>query len=69
VKANPTMNLDTVKTQWRETIKSMKTAYVEKNGYGAATDDRLQRSVGLVKKALKLDATLTPTDIYVHLPN
>jgi NitT/TauT family transport system substrate-binding protein len=69
VKANPTMNLDTVKTQWRETIKSMKTAYVEKNGYGAATDDRLQRSVDLVKKALKLDATLTPTDIYVHLPN
>jgi len=69
VKANPTMNLDTVKTQWRETIKSMKTAYVEKNGYGAATDDRLQRSIDLVKKALKLDATLTPADIYVHLPN
>jgi len=69
VKANPTMNLDTVKTQWRETIKSMKTAYVAKNGYGAATDDRLQRSIDLVKKALKLDATLTPADIYVHLPN
>jgi len=69
VKANPTMNLDTLKTQWRETIKSMKTAYVAKNGYGAATDDRLQRSIDLVKKALKLDATLTPADIYVHLPN
>jgi NitT/TauT family transport system substrate-binding protein len=69
VKANPTMNLDTVKTQWRETIKSMKTAYVEKHSYGAATDDRLQRSIDLVKKALKLDATLTPADIYVHLPN
>ncbi|HEV2550760.1 MAG TPA: ABC transporter substrate-binding protein [Stellaceae bacterium] len=68
VKANPTMNLETVKTQWRETIKSMKTAYVDKNGYGAATDDRLQRSIDLVKKALKLDATLTPADIYVHLP-
>lgn len=69
VKANPTMNLDTVKTQWRETIKSIKTAYVEKNGYGAATDDRLQRSIDLVKKALKLDAALTPAGIYVHLPN
>jgi NitT/TauT family transport system substrate-binding protein len=68
VKANPTMNLDTVKTQWRETIKSIKTAYVEKNGYGAATDDRLQRSIDLVKKALKLDAALTPADIYAHLP-
>ena len=69
VKANPTMNLDTVKTQWRETIKSMKTAYVAQHGYGAATDDRLQRSIDLVKKALKLDATLTPADIYAHLPN
>jgi len=69
VKANPTMNLDTVKTQWRETIKSIKTAYVAQHGYGAATDDRLQRSIDLVKKALKLDATLTPAEIYVHLPN
>jgi len=69
VKANPTMNLDTVKTQWGETIKSMNTAYVAKNGYGNATDDRLQRTIDLVKKALKLDAALTPSDIYVRLAN
>jgi NitT/TauT family transport system substrate-binding protein len=69
VKANPTMNLDTVKTQWAETIKSMNTAYVAKNGYGAATDDRLQRTIDLVKKALKLDATLTPADLYVKVAN
>ncbi len=60
VKANPTMNLDTVKTQWTETIKSINTPYVAKNGYGAATEDRLQRTIDLVKKALKLDAALDP---------
>jgi NitT/TauT family transport system substrate-binding protein len=67
VKHNPTMNLDTVKTQWAETIKSIKTPYVEKNGYGVATGDRLQRSIGLVEKALKLDADLKPADIYTQL--
>lgn len=67
VKYNPTMNLDTVKTQWMQTIKSMQTPYVAKNGYGAATDDRLQRTIDLVQKALKLPGSLKPADIYVKL--
>ncbi|MBV8835130.1 MAG: ABC transporter substrate-binding protein [Alphaproteobacteria bacterium] len=66
-KHNPTMNLDTVKTQWAGTIKSIQTPYVEKNGYGAATDDRIERTIALTKKALKLDADLKPADIYQHL--
>jgi hypothetical protein len=37
---------------------------VAKNGYGVATPDRLQRTVGLVTKAFKLDVKLTPNDIY-----
>jgi NitT/TauT family transport system substrate-binding protein len=69
VKHNPTMNEDTVKTQWTETIRSIKTPYVAQHGYGAATDDRIQRSIDLVKKALKLDAALSPADIYVRIPN
>lgn len=67
VKYNPTMNLDVVKAQWVQTITSMKTSYVAKNGYGVATDDRIQRSIDLVKKALKLDADLNPSDIYLKL--
>ena len=67
VKYNPTMNLDTVKTQWAGTIKSMQTPYVAKNGYGAATDDRLERSIALTKKALKLEADLKPADLYLKL--
>jgi NitT/TauT family transport system substrate-binding protein len=69
VKHNPTMNQDTVKTQWTETVKSIKTPYVAQYGYGAATDDRIQRSIDLVKKALKLDAALFPADIYVKIPD
>ncbi len=67
VKHNPTMNLDTVKTQWSETIKSIQTPYVAKNGYGMATDERLLRSIALVKKALKIDADLKPADLYIQL--
>jgi NitT/TauT family transport system substrate-binding protein len=69
VKYNPTMTLDTVKAQWNETIKSINTPYVGKFGYGTATDDRLQRTIDLVKMSLKLDAALKPADIYVKVGN
>ncbi|MDR0441676.1 MAG: ABC transporter substrate-binding protein [Candidatus Accumulibacter sp.] len=65
VKHNPTMNLDTVKTQWAGTIQSIQTPYVAKHGYGAATEDRIERSISLTRKALKLDADLKPSDLYV----
>ena len=45
----------------------MQTPYVARNGYGAATDDRLERSIALTKKALKLDADLKPADLYLKL--
>jgi NitT/TauT family transport system substrate-binding protein len=65
VKHNPTMRLDTVTAQWTQTIKSMQTPYVAQHGYGVATQDRIARSIALVKKALKLDGELKPTDIYL----
>ena len=67
VKHNPTMNRDTVAAQWAETIKSMQTPYVAQHGYGAATEDRIARSIALVKKALKLDGDLKPADIYLSI--
>lgn len=67
VKHNPTMNLDTVKTQWAGTIKSIQTPYVAKNGYGVATDERLERSIALTKKALKLDADVKALDLYAKV--
>lgn len=65
VKHNPALNYDTTLAQWRQTIKSIETPYVEKHGYGAATDDRVQRTIDLVKTAMKLDTTLAPKDVYV----
>src|SRR6185312_3158192 len=64
VKHNPALNYDTTLAQWRQTIKSIETSYVKKNGYGVATDDRLQRTVDLVKTAMKLDTGIKAQDIY-----
>jgi NitT/TauT family transport system substrate-binding protein len=64
VKANPTMNYDTVLQQWTETIKSMNTPFVAQHGYGSMTEDRVQRSIDLVKKSLKLEAPLRPEDVF-----
>ena len=65
VKHNPALNYDTTLAQWKQAIKSIETAYVKKNGYGVATDDRLQRTIDLVKTAMKLDTAIGPKDIYV----
>ncbi len=65
VARNPALNYDTTLAQWRQTIKSIETAYVKKNGYGVATDERLQRTIDLVKTSMKLDAKLAPQDLYM----
>ena len=67
VKHNPTMSRDVVLSQWTETIKSINTPYVLKNGYGGWTNERVQRSIDLVKKALKLDAPLKGEDVLLKV--
>ena len=67
VRHNPTMSLDTVAAQWAQTIKSIETPYVASHGYGAATEDRIERSIALVKQALRLDGDLRPADVYLDL--
>jgi NitT/TauT family transport system substrate-binding protein len=42
----------------------MQTAYVKQHGYGAATQDRLQRTIDLARTALKIEATVTPDQLY-----
>jgi NitT/TauT family transport system substrate-binding protein len=64
VKYNTTMNRDTVFTQWSGTIKSMQTPYAAQHGYGVATDERINRSIALTKKALKFDADLKAEDLF-----
>jgi len=64
VRYNPTLDLATTQAQWTQSIKAINTAYVKQHGYGAATPDRLQRTVDLVKQAFKLTGDLKPQDIY-----
>jgi len=64
VKHNPALNYDTTLAQWRQTVKSIETPYEKKNGYGVATDDRVQRTIDLVKTAMKLDASIAGQDVY-----
>jgi NitT/TauT family transport system substrate-binding protein len=61
---NPTLKYETTLTQWKQAIQAIETPYVKQHGYGAATADRLQRTIDLVSKALKLNAKLKPDDIY-----
>jgi NitT/TauT family transport system substrate-binding protein len=67
VKHNPTMGIELVKTQWSGTIQSIQTPYVAKNGYGVALKDRIERSIALTQKALKLDGQVMPDDLYMTL--
>jgi NitT/TauT family transport system substrate-binding protein len=64
VKHNPTLDEATTLAQWRQSIKAMTTPYVAKNGYGVATPDRVQRTIDLVRQAFKMEATLSPGDVY-----
>jgi NitT/TauT family transport system substrate-binding protein len=64
VKANPTLDQATTLAQWRQSIKAITTPYVAKNGYGVATPQRVQRTIDLLKQAFKLEASLSPNDIY-----
>lgn len=50
--------------QWQESIRALQTPYTAEHGYGAATRERLQRSIDLVGQAVKLDAAPRPDDIF-----
>ena len=64
VKHNPTLDQATTLAQWRQSIKAINTDYVKKNGYGVATSDRIQRTIDLVKQAMKLETAPTVADVY-----
>jgi NitT/TauT family transport system substrate-binding protein len=65
VKHNAALNYDTTLAQWRQTIKSIETPFAKKNGYGVATDERMQRTIDLVKTAMKVDASIAARDLHV----
>jgi NitT/TauT family transport system substrate-binding protein len=64
VQHNPTLDYDTTLAQWRQSIKAISTDYVQEHGYGAATPERVDRNIALVKQALQLDAPLTADEVF-----
>jgi NitT/TauT family transport system substrate-binding protein len=64
VKYNPTLNEALTLAQWRQAIKGIETPYVKTNGYGIATTDRVERTIGFVKQAFKVEAPIMPDQVY-----
>ncbi len=63
---NPTLDEDLMLAHWQQSIVAIETAYVKEHGYGHATEDRLQRSIDLVKEAFGLKTPLTPDNVYTQ---
>lgn len=66
VKHNPTLDENLMLAHWQQSIQAIDTPYMQKHGYGHATEERLQRSIDLVQEAFGLDAPLTPDDVYTQ---
>jgi NitT/TauT family transport system substrate-binding protein len=64
VKHNPTLNPETTLVQWKQSIIAIKTDYVKQHGYGVATEERVKRSIDLIKRAMKIDAAIAPQDLF-----
>jgi NitT/TauT family transport system substrate-binding protein len=64
VRHNPTLDRDLMLAHWTESMRAIDTAFVREHGYGAATSERLSRSIELVARAFGLPVSLTPEDIY-----
>lgn len=65
VKHNPTLDEELMLAHWQESIRAIDTPYVAEHGYGHATEERLERSIDLVREAFGLETPLTPQQIYV----
>ncbi len=64
--ANPTLKLETVRAQWRQSIKAIETSYVKEHGYGVATPDRVQRVIDLVSQSIKLPRQPAASEVFAE---
>ncbi|MGH9806228.1 MAG: ABC transporter substrate-binding protein [Terriglobia bacterium] len=65
VKYNPTRKYDVTLAQWKQSIKAIATPYMKAHGFGVATPDRVERTIGLVKDAFTLKTNLKPDDVWM----
>src|SRR5690606_32298516 len=64
VKHNSTLDSDTTLSQWSQSVKAMQTDYVAENGYGRATEERLQNTIDIIQEALGLEQEVTPDEVF-----
>ncbi len=67
VRRNPTLDFDLMLAQWRQSILAIDTPFARSRGYGAASEERLKRTIELVKRAFPLEEELVPEDVFVSL--
>jgi len=65
VRHNPTLDYELVLAQWRESIAAIDTPFVRSAGYGEASEQRLKRTIELVKRAFPMEKELLPQDVFV----
>lgn len=61
---SPTLDEPAALAQWQASIDAMTTPYVTEHGYGAATAERLQRTIDLVKSGVGLETAPSPSGIF-----
>lgn len=64
VRRNPTLDYDPVLAQWRASVAAIDTPFVREAGYGEASEERLRRTIDLVKRAFPIEKELVPEDVY-----
>ena len=67
VRRNPTLDYDLMLAQWRQSIASIDTPFVRGTGYGRASEERLKRTIDLVKRAFRIEKDILPEDVYVDV--
>jgi NitT/TauT family transport system substrate-binding protein len=67
VRRNPTLDYDLMLAQWRLSIASIDTPFVRSAGYGGASEERLSRTIDLVRRAFQIEKELLPADVFVSL--
>lgn len=67
VRHNPTLDFDLMLAQWRQSILAIDTPYVRSQGYGEASEERLKRTIELVKRAFPIEKEISPGDVFVDV--
>ena len=67
VRRNPTLDYDLMLAQWQLSVASIDTPFVRSAGYGEASEERLSRTIDLVRRAFRIEKELLPADVFVSL--